>query len=316
MDEPSCILKASGLEPQTREDQLENLFKPLVPVKEVRLVLDKFTGAPRGFAFVHFHSISDATRALNELQNGTIEGQASQIRLCYARDRMLAGGGAGGKVAADALAAANFASQYSNWEPKEYDEKAKPEEGATDSGAYSAGFQYDPNTGYYYDAASGYYYDSNTGLYCNAADQQWYMYNAVTGTYLPVGAGQQTAAAPAAAEAAALPVTAAATAPKASTASKPVAGKKKGAVIGAAPQLSAKALLAKAKAAKAALLKKKEAEAKAAAEAARAAAAQMPPPPAPVRPIQGVVHESKRGGPSGVIYQGKWRGGGTKPPAS
>lgn len=37
-------------------------------VRDIRLVLDKFTGAPRGFAFVHFHSVADATRVLHALQ--------------------------------------------------------------------------------------------------------------------------------------------------------------------------------------------------------------------------------------------------------
>jgi len=30
-------------------------------VKDIRLVLDKFTGAPRGFAFVHFHTVDEAS---------------------------------------------------------------------------------------------------------------------------------------------------------------------------------------------------------------------------------------------------------------
>ena len=38
------------------------------PVKDIRLVLDRFTGAPRGFAFVHFHSVADASRVLHALQ--------------------------------------------------------------------------------------------------------------------------------------------------------------------------------------------------------------------------------------------------------
>lgn len=37
-------------------------------VRDIRLVLDKFTGAPRGFAFVHFHSVADASRVLHALQ--------------------------------------------------------------------------------------------------------------------------------------------------------------------------------------------------------------------------------------------------------
>ena len=39
-------------------------------VKDIRLVLDRFTGAPRGFAFVHFHTVADASRVLHALQVG------------------------------------------------------------------------------------------------------------------------------------------------------------------------------------------------------------------------------------------------------
>lgn len=41
-------------------------------VKDIRLVLDRFTGAPRGFAFVHFHTVADASRVLHALQVGSI----------------------------------------------------------------------------------------------------------------------------------------------------------------------------------------------------------------------------------------------------
>lgn len=37
-------------------------------VKDVVIVSDRQTGAPRGFAFVHFHSVADASKALHALQ--------------------------------------------------------------------------------------------------------------------------------------------------------------------------------------------------------------------------------------------------------
>ena len=50
------------------EESLHYLFSAHVAVKEIRMVLDKFTSAPRGFAFVHFHSVADASRMLNMFQ--------------------------------------------------------------------------------------------------------------------------------------------------------------------------------------------------------------------------------------------------------
>ena len=40
----------------------------MVAVKDVRLIRDKFTGQPRGFGFMEFHSVQDAARALQLLQ--------------------------------------------------------------------------------------------------------------------------------------------------------------------------------------------------------------------------------------------------------
>lgn len=37
-------------------------------VKEIRMVRDKYTAAPRGFAFVHFYTVPDAAKALHALQ--------------------------------------------------------------------------------------------------------------------------------------------------------------------------------------------------------------------------------------------------------
>lgn len=46
-------------------------------VKEIRLVRDKYTGSPRGFAFVHFYTVADAAKALNALQVGDCKWAAA-----------------------------------------------------------------------------------------------------------------------------------------------------------------------------------------------------------------------------------------------
>ena len=43
----------------------------IAPVREVRGVRDKFTGAPRGFCFLHLFSIADAARVMQLLQART-----------------------------------------------------------------------------------------------------------------------------------------------------------------------------------------------------------------------------------------------------
>jgi RNA recognition motif-containing protein len=47
---------------------LHALVAHTVVVKEVRLIRDKFTGKPRGFCFMEFHSVADAAIALQLLQ--------------------------------------------------------------------------------------------------------------------------------------------------------------------------------------------------------------------------------------------------------
>ena len=54
-----------------REEQLQEVFAQQGALLEVRMVRDHFTGAPRGFAFAHFHTVSDAAKALAALQVGS-----------------------------------------------------------------------------------------------------------------------------------------------------------------------------------------------------------------------------------------------------
>lgn len=46
------------------EEVLHAFFASVAAVVEVRIARDKFSAAPRGFAFVEFHSVADATRVL------------------------------------------------------------------------------------------------------------------------------------------------------------------------------------------------------------------------------------------------------------
>lgn len=62
------------------ENDLHTLFSSLVAVKEIRMVMDKFTNAPRGFAFVHFFSVADASRAMNTFQVILIQNRKEEGR--------------------------------------------------------------------------------------------------------------------------------------------------------------------------------------------------------------------------------------------
>lgn len=56
-------------------------------VLEVRLVNDRYTGAPRGLAFVELATVLDGVRALNACNGMVFEGQPAPLRIVYAKDR-------------------------------------------------------------------------------------------------------------------------------------------------------------------------------------------------------------------------------------
>lgn len=59
-----------NLDYETSEDELRQLFAAYGPVDRVSIVTDRYSGQPRGFAFVEMASARDADKAITEL-NGT-----------------------------------------------------------------------------------------------------------------------------------------------------------------------------------------------------------------------------------------------------
>jgi RNA recognition motif-containing protein len=63
-------------------------------VVEVKIVLDRDTGRPRGFAFVEMGSDGEAAQAIETLKGREIQGRP--ISVSEARERAARGGGGGG----------------------------------------------------------------------------------------------------------------------------------------------------------------------------------------------------------------------------
>ncbi|KAL5990213.1 hypothetical protein ACLOJK_011110 [Asimina triloba] len=202
-----------GLDENADEEMLRYEFSKHAPIKslrlavfvqDLRLVRDKFTHVSRGFGFVHFHSVEDATKAL-EATNGTaLEKNGQILRVAYAKSIHGPGPGASGalqssSLAAAAIEAATFAQQYDavGWAPKEYNPDDKqstgfPVKGSNEhadnrkgNSAPQSGFVWDEASGYYFDAASGFYYDGNTGLYYDGNNGMWYTYDQQSQQYVP-----------------------------------------------------------------------------------------------------------------------------------
>eukprot|EP00268_Persea_americana_P015894 TRINITY_DN174_c0_g1_i6.p1 TRINITY_DN174_c0_g1~~TRINITY_DN174_c0_g1_i6.p1 ORF type:complete len:1000 (-),score=233.32 TRINITY_DN174_c0_g1_i6:4680-7679(-) len=197
---PTHVLVVRGLDENADEEMLRYEFSKHAPIKDLRLVRDKFTHVSRGFAFVHFHSVEDATKALEATNGTTLEKNGQVLRVAYAKS--IHGPGPSGalqssSLAAAAIEAATFAQQYDavGWAPKEYnpdDKQSGLEQGNNEhtngqkgGSAPQSGFVWDEASGYYYDASSGFYYDANTGLYYDGNNGTWYSYDHQTQQYIP-----------------------------------------------------------------------------------------------------------------------------------
>ncbi|KAG5227360.1 RNA-binding protein [Salix suchowensis] len=198
---PTHVLVVRGLDENADEEMLRYEFSKHAPIKDLRLVRDKFTHVSRGFAFVHFHSVKDATKALDATNGTSLEKNGQILRVAYAKS--ILGPGTSGpspssSLAAAAIEAAAFSLQYDavGWAPKEYNpddnQSAGGQEQASgeitaqkDGSAPQSGFVWDEASGYYYDAASGFYFDGNTGLYYDGNQGVWYSYDQQTQQYIP-----------------------------------------------------------------------------------------------------------------------------------
>ncbi|KAG5540050.1 hypothetical protein RHGRI_020326 [Rhododendron griersonianum] len=198
---PTHVLVVRGLDENADEEMLRYEFSKHAPIKDLRLVRDKFTHVSRGFAFVHFHMVEDATKALEATNGTTLEKNGQILRVAYAKSILGPASGPSSQsssLAAAAIEAAAFSQQYDavGWAPKEYNADDKQSTGGQEQGsgvvagpkdasAPQSGFVWDEASGYYYDATSGFYYDGNTGLYYDGNNGIWYSFDQQTQQYVP-----------------------------------------------------------------------------------------------------------------------------------
>jgi len=85
---------------ETTENDLQDLFEPHGTVSEVHLMMDRFTGKSRGFAFVTMNDGAQANAAVAALNGHELNGRAltvNEARPREERPRPQGGGGGGGK---------------------------------------------------------------------------------------------------------------------------------------------------------------------------------------------------------------------------
>jgi len=93
----STKLFVGNLSFNTTENQLQDLFAAHGTVTEVDLIMDKFTGRPRGFAFVTMESKEAAEAAIQAVNGQEVDGRALTVNEARPReDRPPRSGGGGG----------------------------------------------------------------------------------------------------------------------------------------------------------------------------------------------------------------------------
>ncbi|MES2764477.1 MAG: RNA-binding protein [Bacteroidota bacterium] len=75
----------------TSEDELREIFSAYGTVASAKVMNDKFTGRPRGFAFVEMPSDDEAQKAIDALNETEVSGR--RIVVNEARPRTEGGGG-------------------------------------------------------------------------------------------------------------------------------------------------------------------------------------------------------------------------------
>ena len=84
---------------QTMENDLQDYFAQAGVVSSVNLMLDKFTGKSRGFAFVEYGSSDEANKAVEMFHNKEFQGRQLTVNIARPREERpprQSGGGAGG----------------------------------------------------------------------------------------------------------------------------------------------------------------------------------------------------------------------------
>ncbi len=80
----------------TSEEQLRALFEAHGQVDSVRVITDRDTGRPKGFAFVEMSDAAAAKAAMDALNGKEVDGRALTVNEAKPRTDRPRGGGGGG----------------------------------------------------------------------------------------------------------------------------------------------------------------------------------------------------------------------------
>ncbi|MCX6902106.1 MAG: RNA-binding protein [Verrucomicrobia bacterium] len=87
-------LFVGNLSYQTMENDLQEQFSQAGVVSSVNLMLDKFTGKSRGFAFIEFATHEEAVKAVEMFHNKEFQGRPLTVNIARPREERPPRGGA------------------------------------------------------------------------------------------------------------------------------------------------------------------------------------------------------------------------------
>lgn len=92
-------LYVGNLSYEVAEDDLRELFSSYGEVEDVKIIIDRETGRPRGFGFVTMGSSDAASKVIDALHGQPFRGRNLTVNLAREeqRDRMSGGGGGGNR---------------------------------------------------------------------------------------------------------------------------------------------------------------------------------------------------------------------------
>ena len=90
----SMKLYVGNLPDQLTEEALKNMFTEAGPVASAKIIMDRYTGQPRGFGFVEMETKMDGQRAISMLNGKEVDGRTLKVN--EARPQQKRGGFGGG----------------------------------------------------------------------------------------------------------------------------------------------------------------------------------------------------------------------------
>ena len=91
----SMKLYVGNLPESMTDDQLKTIFAEAGPVASAKVIMDRYTGQPRGFGFVEMETKSDGQRAISMFNGKDVDGNSLKVN--EARPPAKGGGRFGGR---------------------------------------------------------------------------------------------------------------------------------------------------------------------------------------------------------------------------